>query len=65
MYAPSTDLEEPKQLADDYLKWRKEDCMLRGWIIGTLIEEVLGLVIGLETSHLVWHALTEAYAQDS
>ncbi|KAF2300900.1 hypothetical protein GH714_018107 [Hevea brasiliensis] len=35
------------------------------WIYGTLSEESLGLVIGLETVHTVWSALKDAYAQDS
>ena len=56
---------ETKTLSDEYLKWCKEDRLLRGWIIGTLTEEAVGLVIGLESSQLVWNALKEAYAQDS
>lgn len=56
---------ETKEILEDFIKWRKEDCLLRGWIIGTLTEETLGLVIGLDTSHSVWNALKEAYAQDS
>ena len=45
--------------------WRKADRLLRGWLIGTLSEEALGLVIGQDTSKAVWNALKEAYAQDS
>ena len=54
-----------QQISEDFLKWRKEDRLLRGWIIGTLTEETLGLVIGLDSSQSVWNALKEAYAQDS
>ncbi|KAG5241400.1 26S protease regulatory protein [Salix suchowensis] len=54
-----------KQISKDFLKWRKADRLLRGWIIGTLSEETLGLVIGLDSSQSVWNALKEAYAQDS
>lgn len=36
-----------------FLQWRKFDCLLRGWIIGTLLEEVQGLVVGLDTAHQV------------
>ncbi|KAG5222789.1 Retrovirus-related polyprotein from transposon [Salix suchowensis] len=39
--------------------------LLRGWIIGTLSEESLGLVVGLDTAHAVWDALKNAYAEDS
>ena len=45
--------------------WRKSDRLLRGWLIGTLAEEALSLVIGLDTAKSVWDALKEAYAQDS
>ncbi|EEF27825.1 conserved hypothetical protein [Ricinus communis] len=48
-----------------FLKWKKEDHLLRGWIIRTLTEETLGLVIGLDSSQSVWNALKEAYAPDS
>lgn len=40
-------------ISDAYLKWRKQDRLLRGWIIGTLTEEALGLVIGLDSSKSV------------
>jgi hypothetical protein len=61
----STSEATEQQISKDFLKWRKEDCLLRGWIIGTLTEETLGLVIGLDSSQSVWNALKEAYAQDS
>jgi len=61
----STSEATEQQISEDFLKWRKEDHLLRGWIIGTLTEETLGLVIGLDSSQLVWNALKEAYAQDS
>ena len=61
----STSEATEQQISKDFLKWRKEDRLLRGWIIGTLTEETLGLVIGLDSSQSVWNALKEAYAQDS
>ena len=60
-----TDKENTQQISPDYVKWRKEDRLICGWIIGTLSEEALSLVIGLESSQLVWNSLKEAYAQDS
>uniref|UniRef100_A0A0R0JXS9 Retrotransposon Copia-like N-terminal domain-containing protein n=1 Tax=Glycine max TaxID=3847 RepID=A0A0R0JXS9_SOYBN len=39
--------------------------LLRGWIIGTLFEEALGLVVGLDTAHVVWTTLKDSYAEDS
>uniref|UniRef100_A0A5K0WJW0 Retrotransposon Copia-like N-terminal domain-containing protein n=1 Tax=Nymphaea colorata TaxID=210225 RepID=A0A5K0WJW0_9MAGN len=47
------------------LQWKKLDRLLRGWITGTLTEDVLGLVVGLETTQQVWKTLEEAYALDS
>ena len=61
----STSEATEQQISEDFLKWRKEDRLLHGWIIGTLTEETLGLVIGLDSSQSVWNALKEAYAQDS
>ncbi|KZV21532.1 hypothetical protein F511_14870 [Dorcoceras hygrometricum] len=60
-----TSITGAQTISEDYLKWRKDDRLLRGWIIGTLTEEALGLVIGLESSQTVWSALKEAYAQES
>ncbi|KAF3772532.1 hypothetical protein EJ110_NYTH57686, partial [Nymphaea thermarum] len=40
-----------------YQAWRKSDCLLRGWITGTLAEEVMGTIIGLQTSKEVWNTL--------
>ena len=36
-----------------YIAWRKADRLLRGWIIGTLSEETLGLVVGLDTTNVI------------
>ena len=38
------------QLTQEFIAWQKSDRLLRGWIIGTLSEEALGLVIGLDTA---------------
>lgn len=35
-------------------KWRQLDRLLRGWITGTLTEEVLGFVVGHYASHEIW-----------
>jgi hypothetical protein len=52
-------------LSNEYISWRKSDQLLRGWIIGTLLEEALSIVIGVETTYDVWEALKNAYAKDS
>ena len=56
---------ENQQLWETFIKWRKTDRLLRGWLIGTLSEETLGLIVGLDTSYADWEALKSAYAQDS
>ncbi|KAH7575822.1 hypothetical protein JRO89_XS02G0226700 [Xanthoceras sorbifolium] len=53
------------QLTTEFVAWQKSDRLLRGWIIGTLSEKALRLVIGLDTALAVWEALKDAYAQDS
>ncbi|KAF5471292.1 hypothetical protein F2P56_011735 [Juglans regia] len=45
--------------------WKQSDRLLRGWLIGTLTEEALGLVIGMDSATKIWTALREAYAQSS
>lgn len=64
-YTNTTAENTTPQLTDAFITWRKTDRLLRGWIIGTLSEEALGIVVGLETAHAVWEALKDAYAQDS
>nr|KYP45056.1 Retrovirus-related Pol polyprotein from transposon TNT 1-94 [Cajanus cajan] len=53
------------KLTDEFVTWQKSDRLLRGWIIGTLSEEALGLVVGIDTSRAVWSTLKDAYAKDS
>ena len=52
-------------LTEAFITWRKSDRLLRGWIIGTLSEEALSLVVGLETTSAVWEELKNSYAKDS
>ncbi|GAB2281572.1 hypothetical protein Dimus_039478 [Dionaea muscipula] len=52
-------------ISPTYQTWHKSDRLLRGWIIGTLSEESLGLVVGLDSASAVWQALQDEYAQDS
>ena len=57
--------DETFETNSDFLAWKKSDRLLRGWITGTLLEEVLGLVVGLDTSAEVWTALSNSFAQES
>ena len=56
---------QEKTVNPDYILWRRSDRLLRGWIVGTLSEEVLGLAVGLETSAKVSKALTEHFARST
>ena len=53
------------KLTAEFVTWCKADRFLRGWIIETLSEEALGLVVDLDTAYAVWEALKDAYAEDS
>ncbi|GKV10013.1 hypothetical protein SLEP1_g21438 [Rubroshorea leprosula] len=63
---------DPKVLSNEkevpnptYVAWRWSDRLLRGWIIGTLSKEVLGIAVGLNTSSEVWKALEDHFVQSS
>ena len=62
---PVTTTDSSSKLIEEYIVWRKSDRLLRGWLIGTLSEETLGLVVGLDTIFAVWNALKNEYAEDS
>ena len=53
------------RITETYIAWRKIDRLFLGWIIGTLSEETLGLVVGLDTTNAIWEALKNAYTEDS
>ena len=53
------------RITEAYIAWRRVERLLRGWIIGTLSEETLGLVVGLDTTNAIWEALKNAYTEDS
>ena len=60
----NTEIFVPK-LTDEFIAWRNTDRLLQGWIIATLCEEALGLVVGLDIAHVVWTALKDSYVKDS
>ena len=61
---PTAKTSAPKKI-EAYIAWRKADRLLRGWIIGTLSEETLGLAVGLVTANDVWEALKNTCTEDS
>ncbi|KAF8391295.1 hypothetical protein HHK36_023597 [Tetracentron sinense] len=64
---PDTEVVDGKNVTVNptYNLWRRSDRLLRGWITGTLSEEVLGMVVGLETASEVWNTLLNSFAQES
>lgn len=47
---------------EDFTSWKKDDNLIKSWIWGTLIEEVLYLASGLSTAKEVWKSLEEAFS---
>lgn len=62
---PEGSSDEQPQNNPNYIQGKKSNRLLRDWIICSLSEEGLGLVIGSETKTQVWQALKDAYAQSS
>ena len=48
-----------------FVKWRKTNCLVKGWLTATLSEEVLGIAVGLNTAFEVSNALVHAFAHVS
>ncbi|KAF3784056.1 hypothetical protein EJ110_NYTH28945 [Nymphaea thermarum] len=58
---------DPQQLISNpkFESWRRSDRLIKRWITGTLSENVLGLVVGLNSSQDIWSTLVDAFAQES
>ncbi|OMO81394.1 TMV resistance protein N-like protein [Corchorus olitorius] len=65
MPQPMVQADEKEAPNPAYALWRRSGRLLRGWIIGTLTKEVLGIVVGLESASEVWKALEDHFAQNS
>ncbi|KAF8392751.1 hypothetical protein HHK36_023100 [Tetracentron sinense] len=48
-----------------FIAWKKSDRKVKAWVISTLLDEALRLVVGLETARDVWSTLKKTYADDS
>ncbi|KAF3791835.1 hypothetical protein EJ110_NYTH12739 [Nymphaea thermarum] len=62
-----TDPANPQKLISNprYESWRRSDRLIKGWITGMLSENVVGLVVGLNSSQEIWSTLINAFAQES
>ncbi|KAI3512333.1 hypothetical protein L1887_19648 [Cichorium endivia] len=55
-------LEPPPETKPDNAQWwRRSDALLRGWILGSLSEDVLTNIVGLKTAKDVWTNLESSY----
>ncbi|CAI9267766.1 unnamed protein product [Lactuca saligna] len=55
-------LEPPPETKPDNAQWwRRSDALLRGWILGSLSDDVLSSIIGLKTAKDVWVNLESSY----
>ena len=50
---------------NNYITWQKQDNILLGWILSSLIEPVLAQIASLSTSTSVWQALDHMFASKS
>ncbi|KAI3697581.1 hypothetical protein L6452_30674 [Arctium lappa] len=45
-----------------YREWKRSDSLVKGWIFGSLSEDVMETVVGLDTSNNVWKKLNTTYS---
>jgi hypothetical protein len=48
-----------------FIKWRKTDRLVKGWLTAALSREVLGIVVGLNIVVEVWNPLVHSFAHMS
>ncbi|KAJ0817608.1 putative ankyrin repeat-containing domain, retrotransposon Copia-like protein [Helianthus annuus] len=52
-------LEKPEE--NMYREWKRSDALVKGWIYGSLSEDVMETVVGLQTAYDVWNKLKTDY----
>ncbi|GKV27558.1 hypothetical protein SLEP1_g36720 [Rubroshorea leprosula] len=65
--APAMNLTEDgnKESNPDYEIWLNNDGLLMSWLLGTMNEEALSLVVGCDTANQIWRCLEEHYLVSS
>ncbi|KAK1352430.1 hypothetical protein POM88_053369 [Heracleum sosnowskyi] len=59
--APDSDSSGKKEIVNpEFSLWKRSDRLLHGWITGTLSEDTLSLVVGLDISNVVWTTLNDS-----
>lgn len=49
----------------EYTIWLRQDSILSSWILSSLTENILTLMVGLETSSEIWHTLDKNFTSHS
>lgn len=52
-------------IEDKYREWKRSDTLMKGWIFGSLCEDVMDIVIGLHTANDVWKKLKSTYSNST
>ncbi|KAM0053489.1 putative ankyrin repeat-containing domain, PGG domain, retrotransposon Copia-like protein [Helianthus debilis subsp. tardiflorus] len=53
-------LEKPEE-ENMYREWKRSDTLVKGWIYGSLSEDAMETVVGLQTAYEVWNKLKTNY----
>ena len=53
------------EVNSDFLTWRRFDHMILSWIFSSLTPEIMGQIIGYQTSNTTWVALDKIFAASS
>ena len=48
-----------------FLAWRRQDQLLASWIQSSLTENIMVLIVGMDTTHQIWKALETNFANQS
>ena len=49
----------------EFILWRRFDCIMLSWIYSTLTLEIMGQIVGFQTSHAAWTALEKIFSTSS
>ena len=52
-------------LNPEFILWRRFDCMILTWIYSTLTLEIMGQIVGFQTSHAAWTTLEKIFSASS
>ena len=52
---------KPQETGGNYWKWKRSDTLVRGWIFGSMCEDVMTTVMGHTTTKDVWIKLRTTY----